>query len=206
MPTMKDICSALFAAPDVKSAPLRGGNMLISEPFLEEDCFSHSVISIIDYDVHGGAMGVVLNHRSNSTVADLLDEPRVEIDVPVYIGGPLATDRLFFIHNLGADIIPGSRPYAPGLYVGGDFEAIIEYVNSGYPVDGCVRFFVGYSGWAEHQLEKEIAAGTWAVAEEPDDTTRLFHGNGDHYWHREVRALGEPYRPWRLVPRMTYAN
>lgn len=207
MPQLNDICSALFAQPArAEVSRPAGGKLLVAEPFLEENIFSHSVVSLIDYEPSGGAMGVVLNHKAHAMLGDMLDDLAVCRDVPVFCGGPLAQDRVFFIHTLGRDIIPGSRPYMPGLYVGGDFDAMIEYINSGYDIDGTVRFFVGYSGWDELQLENEIAEGTWALADAPADPSRLLQGSGDAMWHRAVRALGSGYRPWRLVPRMVCSN
>ncbi len=203
---MKDICSTLFDIPTAQSLEPAGGKILISEPFLDENCFSHSVISLIDYEATGGAIGVVLNHKSQSTLSEVLDDDYVKVDVPIYCGGPLALDRVFFIHNLGTDIIPGSRQYAPGLYVGGNFEAVLDYINSGYPVEGCVRFFVGYSSWDRGQLEGELAEGSWALCGSPEDASEILRGGGDAFWHRRVRSLGDAFRAWRLVPRMACAN
>lgn len=203
---MKDICTSLFARSAAADTLPRGGKLLVAQPFMDENYFSHSVVSLLDYDTQGGAMGVVLNHPSPSRLADLVDDCDVRVDVPVYCGGPLALDRLFFLHTLGADLIPGARSYMPGMYVGGDFEAILDYLNSGYTADGHVRFFVGYSGWDEGQLESEIAEGTWALSEPPADASELLHGADDAFWHCSVRRLGEDFRSWRLVPRMACSN
>ena len=126
MPEMKDICSALFSVPASVSIKPAGGKLLISDPFLEENYFTHSVVSLIDYEAGGGAMGVVLNHKSPSILADVLDDPSIRVDVPVYCGGPLAQDRIFFLHTLGSEIIPGARAYMPGLYIGGDFDDVTD--------------------------------------------------------------------------------
>ena len=205
MPGIKDICSTLFEITAEKFVRPAGGRLLVAEPFLDEEYFSHSVVSLIDYERGGGAMGVVLNRRTPTMLADVLEDDSIKCDVPVFCGGPLALDRVFFLHTLGSDISPGARPYAPGMYVGGDFDAITDYVNSGYGLDGVVRFFVGYSGWDEGQLEQEIAEGTWALAEAAPGVP-LLSGHGDTFWHRAVRGLGESYRPWRLVPRLTCSN
>lgn len=205
MPEMKDICSALFSVPASVSIKPAGGKLLISDPFLEENYFTHSVVSLIDYEAGGGAMGVVLNHKSPSILADVLDDPSIRVDVPVYCGGPLAQDRIFFLHTLGSEIIPGARAYMPGMYIGGDFDAVTDYINSGYSLEGTVRFFIGYSSWEDGQLESEIADGALAVGDAPD-ASELLRGNSDRFWHRAVRGLGEVYRSWRLVPRITCAN
>ncbi|MDE6160407.1 MAG: YqgE/AlgH family protein [Muribaculaceae bacterium] len=203
---MKDICSALFSVPSTAGSAPHGGDLLVAEPFMDENYFSHSVVSVIDYEPNGGAMGVVLNHQSPSMLSDVLDDVEIKVDMPVFCGGPLALDHLFFLHTLGNDIIQGARAYAPGIYIGGDFDTMIEYVNSGYPTEGKVRFFVGYSGWDEGQLEQELAEGSWAMLRYSDRIKEILRGHGDAYWHRTVRQLGEQYRPWRLVPHLTCAN
>lgn len=207
MSGLKDICQGFFDVRHHTDRRLQAGSLLIAEPFLEEDCFTRSVISLIDYEPSGGAMGVVLNHRAQTDLAELLNDSDLTANIPVYIGGPLATDRLFFLHSLGDDIIPGSRPYIPGVYVGGDFNTMIEMVRSGYNLRGSVRFFVGYSCWERGQLETEIADGTWAVDDAPAaDPSWLFRHSGDRQWHEAVRRLGSDFRPWLMVPSMTCAN
>ena len=139
-------------------------------------------------------------------LSELLDGVSKEADQPVYCGGPLGLDRLYFIHTLGPEVIPDGRPYSNGLYVGGDFDAVLEYVNSGYPAEGNLRFFIGYSSWCPGQLEQEIREGTWAQAPSPRSPEELLNGNADPYWHRNVRSLGEAYRPWLLLPRYPSYN
>ena len=100
---MKDICTSLFARSASADTQPRGGKLLLAQPFMDENYFSHSVVSLLDYDPKGGAMGVVLNHPSPSRLADLVDDCDVRTDIRVYCGGPLALDRLFFLHTLGTE-------------------------------------------------------------------------------------------------------
>ncbi|MDE5643241.1 MAG: YqgE/AlgH family protein [Muribaculaceae bacterium] len=201
---MRDITTDIFNVPTVKG-DVRQGAILVAEPFLAESYFNHGVLSLVDYNAGEGAMGVVMNYRTANMLSDVLDGISPQFDAPVYCGGPLGQDRLFFIHTLGSDIIGNAREYAPGLYVGGDFDAITDYVNSGYQLDGVLRFFVGYSGWSRGQLEEELANDVWALSDFTDPH-ELLHGSGDSYWHRCVRHMGEPYRAWQLLPRNIQAN
>lgn len=196
---MKDIATTLFKIATTKSAP-RSGSLLVAEPFLSEAYFRHAVISVIDYSRDEGATGVVMNKATGYTLQDLLDGITAPEAVQVFCGGPLGQDRLYYLHTLGDRIIPGARLYAPGLYVGGDFDTMTAYVNSGYPVEGNVRFFIGYSSWTEGQLEQEIEEDSWAQAPLPTRPEELLTGEGDPYWHRAVRSLGDSYRPWQLLP------
>ena len=202
---MKDITTNLFKVKSKPSIP-NCGNLLVAEPFTKEAYFNHGVVSLLDYVPSEGATGVVMNNRTEFMLPELLEGVSPKVDIPVFCGGPIGQDRIFFLHTLGSDIIRGSRRYAPGIYVGGDFEAIVEYVNSGYPVEGAVRFFVGYSAWDEGQLEKELGDERWVLTQAPLQASLLLTGTGDRYWHRTVRSLGSLYRSWTLLPRNVEAN
>ncbi len=197
---------ASFYNPVTEKRPIHEGDMLVAQPFLDEAWFRRAVISIIDYDRATGATGVVLNNSMNYSLSDVLDGVATTSHVPVYCGGPLSQDSLYFVHTLGDKILPGARLYAPGLYIGGDFSAAVRYVNEGYPTDGILRFFIGYSGWAPGQLENELTQDTWAVLGAAPDAHAVLDGGGDSYWHRAVRGLGGQYRSWRLIPADPHAN
>ena len=157
---MNDLNTHFFKVSGAKLMPC-AGHVLIAELFLSDDCFSHGVVSIIDYLPEEGTTGVVLNNRTEYMLPELLDGIDPSVSIPVFCGGPLGQDRLYFIHTLGPDVIPKARRYTDGLYIGGDFDAAVKYINQGYPTEGCIRFFIGYSSWAEGQLEREIMDERW---------------------------------------------
>lgn len=202
---MKDITTNIFRVRSTAQRPTVGG-LLVAEPFMREGYFNHGVVSLIDYVPDEGATGVVMNNRTEYMLDELLEGVTTEERIPVFCGGPLGQDRLYFIHTLGPDIVSKARRYAPGLYVGGDFDAIISYINAGYATEGAVRFFVGYSNWAEGQLERELRSDKWAQAPSPANVSDLLRTAGDAYWHRAVRSLGSSYRSWNLLPRNLSAN
>lgn len=202
---MKDITTNLFRVKGETYTP-SCSLLLVAQPFMKEAYFNHGVVSLIDYIPSEGATGVVLNNRTEFVLPDLLDGISSECDVPVYCGGPVGQDRLFFIHTLGPDIIPKARRFAPGLYVGGDFDAVREYINASYPVEGAIRFFVGYCTWDAGQLEQELRKEEWAQAPAPESPALMLFDSGDRYWHRTVRSLGSAYRSWTLMPRNVSCN
>lgn len=196
---MKDIATTFFKIARTQSTP-DSGSILVAEPFLNEPYFGHAVVSLIDYSPKEGATGVVMNHSTGYNLQDLLEGIRSEENIPVFCGGPVGQDRLYYLHTLGDKIIPGARLFAPGLYVGGDYDSMTAYVNAGYPVEGNVRFFIGYSGWTGGQLENELDQEAWVCAPGLSEPEQALVLQGDAYWHRAVRSLGENYRPWQLVP------
>lgn len=200
---MTDINKALFNI-DIQGEIPAAGKLLIAEPFLRDQYFTHSVICLIEYESTGTAMGIVMNRSTNYTLQELVKEVSSEEPIRVFCGGPMSCDRLYYIHTLG-DIIPGCREISPGLYIGGNFAKMIEYVNSGYPIEGCIRFFIGYSGWSPRQLDEELAHHTWVVVPSPDGTT-LLTGDDDSYWHAAVKRAGEDLRGWLYHPVNPHAN
>lgn len=200
---MTDIDSLLFKIEMSHRSP-QPGALLIAEPFLREDYFCHAVICLVDYEIGKRSMGIVMNKPTNYTLGTLVKQIDEHNITPIYCGGPLSCDRLYFIHTLG-DIIPNSRKINDNLYIGGDFNAMIGYVNSGYNIEGNVRFFIGYSGWDSGQLEEELTLHTWAVSNQYQ-AQQLLMGEGDKYWHNHVKALGNEYRGWQYHPENPQLN
>ena len=180
------------------------GALLVAEPFLRESYFNHAVIYLVDYGDGESSMGIVMNKTTNYLLSDLLNNVTRREPVPVYCGGPLSGDRLYFIHRLG-DIIPGAKHIADGMYIGGDFDCMIDYVNAGYPLEGFVRFCLGYSGWEVGQLDDELKNNVWAVTSMKDADT-ILQGSEDGYWHGQVRTMGAKYRGWLYHPQYPSLN
>ena len=203
---------------DIKGAEPSQGCLLVAEPFLRERWFNHAVVYLFDYEgVAAGSMGVVLNHKMPISLWEIFPGPVPEdarkVDVKVWSGGPVGTDRLFFLHTLGPDIIPGAQRISgtgveddTSMWLGGDFEAVCDYIAKGYPLDGHIRFFVGYSGWSMHQVDDEVATKVWAVIPESLPAHLLLEGGGDSVWHNMVNLLGDAYKSWRLHPQDPSAN
>lgn len=194
---MPNLDKSLFKI-DMPTGSPQPGVLLVAEPFLREEHFNHAVISLIEYDRSRSAMGLVLNKPTNYTLGEAIQGIDDNVDIPIYCGGPLSCDRLFYLHTL-PDEFPGSQPLSKDLYIGGDFDAIKRYLNMGLPTEGLIRFFVGYSGWDGRQLEDEIAAHVWAVASRPANS-EILRQDGDSFWYRTVRSMGDEYRNWLYHP------
>lgn len=201
---MIDFESLLFNIDiSTRSIP-RPGSLLVAEPFLRERYFHHAVICLVDYEPRGSAMGIVLNSRTSYSLQDLLPAVKTARPIPIYCGGPMSCDRLYFMHTLG-DLIPGSRKICNGLWIGGEFDTMLSIVNDGYLLDGHIRFFLGYSGWDAEQLDGELLKSVWAVTDIPS-VDELLSGEEDAYWHRIVRTMGARYRGWLYHPRNPHSN
>lgn len=176
----------------------RKGDILVARPYLNEVFFHHAVILLLDADADGGMMGLSLNVPTDLTLHDIIPEWEGGKKVRLFCGGPCDTDRLFMLHTLG-DIFDGSHEIFPGLFIGGSIDDIVEYIENGGAVDGRMRFFLGYSGWAPGQLAAELAEQTWALARHPA-VDKMLTGSSTLYWRRELGRLGPDYRAWLMMP------
>lgn len=134
-----NIDSDIFKIQSNNVLPSRG-KILISEPFLRDATFGRSVVLLIDH-TEEGSMGLIINKQLPIFVNDIIKEFKYIENIPLYKGGPIATDTLFYLHTL-ADI-PGAIPISKGLYLNGDFDEIKKYILQGNKVDRYIRFFLG---------------------------------------------------------------
>jgi putative transcriptional regulator len=144
----------------------RAGQFLLSEPFLTDPWFGRKVVFLCDHDAEG-SMGFVLDNGMGRNLTSLLpDAEDWHVDHEVHCGGPIHEDSLFYIHRLG-DQIKESIPVLPGLWMGGDFDALKAVLDQGNVDTSQVRFFAGYSGWTTGQLEHEMSGNSWYVHDLP---------------------------------------
>lgn len=171
------------------------GRVLIAEPFLPGNYFNRSVIFLVACSKKG-SVGFILNKQVELTVQDYIsDFP--DFNAPVYIGGPVSTDSIYFIHTRG-DLIPGSISVLDNIFWGGDFDALKRMAEIGLILPSEVRFFLGYSGWDAGQLEREIKENSWLV-NDVDGATVMKQLNMSS-WAEFVRKVGDQYAIWTNFP------
>ena len=165
------------------------GHLLISEPFMMDPNFKRSVIILTEYS-ETGAVGFVLNHMSDYLLGDILPDTSYS-EMPVYIGGPVGLNTLHFIHSR-PDLVPNSIEIAENLYWGGDFEIVKELISDYKISDAEIKFFTGYSGWTNGQLEDELRENVWMVTDRVDLDT-VFGIEEQNLWRESIIGLGNRY-------------
>ena len=168
-------------------APARG-TLLIANPFLKDPNFIRSVIFLCEHKEEG-SFGFVLNRKFSKTLGELIPELE-EFTIPVYYGGPVQKDTIHFLHQY-PDLIPGGEEVLDGVYWGGNFESLITYVKNNDIDFNKIRFFIGYSGWSEGQLDGELEEKSWLTV----DAIRklIFHNNPEETWKDSLKHLGGDY-------------
>jgi len=62
-----------------------------------------------------------------------------------------------------------------------------------------VKFFLGYSGWSNRQLEIEIKEGSWIMFNRELKTKDIFK-NSKRIWKEKMLKLGGKYLLWLNAP------
>lgn len=178
------------------------GKVLISEPFLYDEMFGRSVILLVDHSTDG-TMGLVLNKPLPLSLNDVLKEFKDISNIPIYKGGPLSTDTLFYLHTLKD--VEDSLQIGKEVYLNGDFDAIRRYILQGNDIDGKIRFFLGYSGWEHDQLCQEIEENTWLIGSTGISSLMDEKGSAE-LWKNVLGQLGGKYEIWSRFPQIPTLN
>ncbi|MGY8946133.1 MAG: YqgE/AlgH family protein [Flavobacteriales bacterium] len=175
---------------------IKKGNLLFSEPSIIGDInFNRSVVLIANH-TDMGSVGFILNKKINYTTSELI--PELKYEFLIFNGGPVEKENLYFIHCL-PEIIPDSLKIKNNIYWGGDFNRVIKLINNGKIKENQIKFFLGYSGWEESQLENEIDTSSW-ILQENEISENLVFNNGDNIWKEKLIDLGGEYLIWSNSP------
>lgn len=172
------------------------GDLLISEPFLNDPNFERTVILICEHNERG-TFGLVLNKVTDLTLEDVLTE-EVAFTGLLNLGGPVEQNTLHFVHRLG-DSIDGSIELGNGLYWSGDFDQIKLMLNQGVLCESDIQFYLGYSGWEEGQLRDELDAQSWFV-KKGTTSQEIFDMDADEFWKSILKTMGGKYKVFSNYP------
>ncbi|MDE0826019.1 MAG: YqgE/AlgH family protein [Akkermansiaceae bacterium] len=169
-----------------QETPLRlQGKLLLAAPSFTDGIFNRSVVLIADHNEVDGAFGLILNQPSGHQVGDFLKNEEFSglSRIAVHVGGPVARQHLTF-SALWWTEEKGLR-FATRLSA---HDAVKHSSNPGT----LIRAFVGYSGWAEGQLEAEIKRDSWITAS--PSSQLLGHSHDQDLWVNTLRDISPFHR------------
>lgn len=151
--------------------------------------FKRAAVIICDHTILDGTVGFILNKPIDMRIDELVvDFP--EFNAEVFFGGPVQTDTIHYVHNVG-NLLDGSTEVEAGVYWGGDFEKLKFLISQELIKPQNIRFFVGYSGWSGKQLEDEMESGSWVVADM--DANYLFKEDPMQLWQQILEHKGDTF-------------
>lgn len=171
------------------------GTILISEPSLKDMYFNRAVVLLADHN-DDGSFGLILNKPLEVRFNDIV-KGFPDFDGKVYLGGPVNTKNLFFLHKRG-DFIRNSQAIKEGLFWGGEIDDVKALIELGELSEDDIRFYIGYSGWTENQLNEELKESSWLVAK--PNLMNLINTPTSEMWKSSVADLGKDYEVWVNFP------
>jgi putative transcriptional regulator len=166
------------------------GRLLVAVPGMYDANFDRTVVLVLEH-TEDGAVGVVLNRPSETTVTDALPVLAEVAAAPavVFVGGPVVPEGALALSEVAAgEEVEGWRS------VLGEIGLLdLSRASTDEPAASIVgaiasgvrraRLFAGHAGWAAGQLEGEIAANGWFVVDS----------------HADDAFASDPARLWRAV-------
>ncbi len=169
------------------------GQLLIAGPALLDPNFWRTVVLVIEH-TDDGALGLVLNRPSETTVGDAVSqlEELVDSEEQLYIGGPVQPSAVIVLAQFedASDAAVIAFDDVGVLGTGAELEQIGDGVRSG-------RAFVGHAGWGPGQLDSEIDRGDWIL--EPARREDAFSADPGELWPQVLTRKGGSYA---LIARM----
>lgn len=172
------------------------GKILISQPLSSDMFFNRSVVLLAHNTDHKEHFGFIINKPLDITI-DSVFEDLTNLNTPIHLGGPCEPDSIFFIHSL-EDQIPNSKHIKDNIYWSANINRVLELNNLGMVNSQNIKFFIGYSGWQNDQLESELKQNQWIISDITADL--LWQTQQKLIWSKSIKKLSPEYDQWLVVP------
>jgi putative transcriptional regulator len=147
----------------MSKATYLNNQFIIAMPALTDPTFFHTVTYLCQHNAEG-ALGIVINRLANMKLGEIFKQMNISAtsesaaNMPVFTGGPVQQQRGFVLHTNGGNW-DMSMAVSDSISLTTSRD-VIEAIATG---KGPEQYLValGYAGWSEGQLEKEMLENTW---------------------------------------------
>lgn len=136
------------------------GIFLKSTTLLDGSVFENVTVFITEYNAKGAA-GFIVNKLFPRRLNEL-EEFKHGIAFPIWEGGPVETEKLYFVHRRPGLVEAGIK-ITDSTWLGGNFKQAVKAINNKHLAEDDIKIFIGYCGWDPGQLEEEIEEGSWEI-------------------------------------------
>lgn len=168
-----------------QSDDLAVGRLLVASRDLGDPNFAKTVILLVHYDEDKGAVGLVINKRTDVPISRVfhdLKEAGGRND-SVYIGGPVELNSVLALLK-SASKPEGAERVFGDVYLISKRDLLSQTLAS-HTEAAMFHTYLGYAGWGAGQLEHEVELGAWHIV--PGDAATVFHADPDSVWPRLIR-------------------
>ena len=163
-------------------------HFLISMPHMNDPIFTKSLIYMCENNP-AGSLGLIINKPMVSQNAtDILQQTGLEVIQPapeVYFGGPVNVEMGLILHDAAYEI-EGTLAVSNAIALTSNKQIISDLKAGGGPEQ--FRFSMGYAGWEQGQLEREIENGDWLPM--PADGDFIFSIPDSEKWQAAATRFG----------------
>ncbi|HET9437737.1 MAG TPA: YqgE/AlgH family protein [Gaiellaceae bacterium] len=169
------------------------GQLLVAGPGLLDPNFWRTVVLVGEHSEEG-ALGVVLNRASETTVEEAAPELAQLADGMgrIHVGGPVQPSAVVVL----ADFVEPPDDDALVVESVGFLPAEVDPDELGELRRA--RVYVGYAGWGPGQLDGELDEGSWIV--EPARADDVFTEEPEELWSTVLRRKGGPFGVLATMP------
>jgi putative transcriptional regulator len=169
------------------------GQLLVAGPGLVDPNFWRTVVLVGEHSEEG-ALGVVLNRASETTVDEAVPElaELAEAMGLVHLGGPVQPSAIVVL----ADFVEPEEARSLVLDSIGFLPSEVDPALLGELRRA--RVFAGYAGWGPGQLEGELDEGSWIVEQALAED--VFTDDPDGLWSAVLRRKGGPFSLLASMP------
>lgn len=163
---------------------------IVAMPGLADPIFYHTVAFVCQHTKEG-ALGIVINRSADMKLAEIFKQMEIKVtsstaaETPIFAGGPVQQDRGFVVHTACGEWDMSLR-VSDGISLTTSRD-VIEAIAAG---EGPEQYLValGYAGWGEGQLEKEILSNSWLNT--PFAKSILFETPLNQRWNAAANQIG----------------
>jgi putative transcriptional regulator len=163
------------------------GQLLVAGADLFDPNFRRTVVLVTEHSEEG-ALGLILNRPAEVTVGEAVPglTPLVDDDDHVYVGGPVDQRSVLVLAEFDDPDDSAARVFGDVGFVRGDADIGLSAVATRR-----ARVFAGYAGWGAGQLDDELEADGWIIADAVRDD--VFGDHDGELWTDVVRRQGGGY-------------
>ncbi|MDA1342327.1 MAG: YqgE/AlgH family protein [Methyloglobulus sp.] len=163
---------------------------IIAMPSLIEPIFHHTVTYLCQHTKEG-ALGIVINRSAEMKLGEIFKQMDITAaaletaETLVFSGGPVQQDRGFVVHS-ACGAWDMTLPVSEDISLTTSRD-VIEAIAAG---EGPKKYLIalGYAGWSEGQLEKEMLSNSWLNT--PCAKQILFETPVNQRWNTAASQIG----------------
>lgn len=182
---IRRLLAGLFVVALAQGADLAAGRFLVASRELGDPNFAEAVVLLVHYDEQEGAMGLIVNRRSELPLSRVFRDMKEAKDNEdtIYVGGPVEPGGVLALLKSTSKPADSEKIFADVYLISSKSQ--LAKTLAAKKESTAFHAFLGYAGWGPGQLEHEIELGGWHVM--PAAAGEVFHSDPDSVWPRLIK-------------------